>query len=616
MTYILGISAFYHDSAAALIKDGVIKAAAQEERFSRLKFDASYPYLSINYCLSYCGIGMADIDYVVFYDKPYLKFERLIETYLTFSPKGFNSFRNVMPVWLKTKLFQKRVLQKNLLRHGEGPIKSERILFTEHHMSHAASAFYPSPFDEAIILTLDGVGEWATSTVSLGKGNDIKVLKEIHFPHSLGLFYSAFTYYVGFKVNSGEYKLMGLAPYGKPKYVDIILEKIIDIKSDGSFRLNIKYFDFCVGLKMINRRFEKLFGMQARKPEETSIDEFYMDIAASAQVVVETILLRMTRSLAGEYGVKNLCLAGGVALNCVANGKIIREKSFEQVWVQPAAGDSGGAIGAALAGWYGYLDQPRHISSPEFKLNDGMNSAFLGPSFDNETIKIALTEMGAEFTVLENSELTKICAQSISEGSVVGWFQGRMEFGPRALGNRSILADPRLDTIQDKINKVIKYREPFRPFAPSVLQEDVAEWFDTERLSPYMQCTANVKERRSKLSYASIGDEDDCREQTTKIDLPAITHVDNSARLQTVSKKDNPLYHQLLLEFKKLTGCPILVNTSFNVRGEPIVATPSDAYRCFMKSGLDKLFIGNFVLEKAKQKINSSSEISIGNQLD
>ncbi|MBL4608355.1 MAG: carbamoyltransferase [Pseudomonadales bacterium] len=616
MTYILGISAFYHDSAAAVIKDGIIKAAAQEERFSRLKFDAAYPYQAINYCLSYCEIGIDDIDYVVFYDKPYLKFERLIETYLTFSPRGFNSFRKVMPVWLKTKLFQKKILQKNLLRHGAGFDSNERLLFTEHHMSHAASAFYPSPFDEAIILTLDGVGEWATSTVSHGKGNDIKILKEIHFPHSLGLFYSAFTYYVGFKVNSGEYKLMGLAPYGKPKYVNMILEKLIDIKNDGSFRLNMEYFGYCVGLNMINRRFEKLFGMPARKPEKTSIDEFYMDIAASTQKVLETILLRMTRALAEEYSVKNLCLAGGVALNCVANGKIIRENNFEQVWVQPAAGDSGGAIGAALAGWYGYLDQPRHICSTKMYVKDGMSSALLGPSFDNENIKSALIDMSADFTALENSELTKTCAKSIAEGKVVGWFQGRMEFGPRALGNRSILADPRIDTIQEKINKVIKYRERFRPFAPSVLREEVAEWFEMEGPSPYMQCTAKVKETHDKLIYVSVDDGEDYNEINTTINLPAITHVDNSARLQTVSNEDNPLYHQLLLDFKKITGCPILVNTSFNVRGEPIVATPFDAYQCFMRSGLDILFIGNFMSEKNKQTSDLNEELSKEYQLD
>lgn len=592
---VLGISAFYHDSAAALIENGEIIAAAQEERFSRKKHDARFPHHAVDYCLVEAGISISDLDYVVFYDKPFLKFERLLETYLQFAPQGFRSFRMAMPVWVREKLFQKSLLEKELRKHG--PFDAERLLFTEHHQSHAASAFFPSPFHEAAILTMDGVGEWATTSVAIGKGNTIQILKEIHFPHSLGLLYSAFTYYTGFKVNSGEYKLMGLAPYGEPKYAGLIRDHLIDIKKDGSFRLNLDYFDYCTGLKMTNERFDQLFAGPARKPEEL-LTQRHMDLAASIQVVLEEVVLRMARSLAAETGMRNLCLAGGVALNCVANGKILRDGVFENIWIQPAAGDAGGALGAALAAYHLFAGQPRQVDA----CRDKMHGAYLGPRFEQAEVETKLREAGAKFTVLSEPDLLDECATALVDGQALGWFQGRMEFGPRALGARSILGDARSPTMQSVLNLKVKYRESFRPFAPSVLREDVADWFELDCDSPYMLLVADVVERRRKQMTPEqqqlFGIE---KLNVPRSEIPAVTHVDYSARIQTVHRETNPLYHALLTAFKERTGCPVIVNTSFNVRGEPIVGSPEDAFRCFMGTEIEAMAIERCFLRKEEQ---------------
>ena len=596
MTTILGISAFYHDSAASLIVDGEIKAAAQEERFSRKKHDASYPFNAISYVLKEQGITLNEVDYVVFFEKPFLKFERLLETYMAFAPKGFKSFSLSMPIWLREKLFQKKFLIENLKRHDEKFNDINKIKFSEHHFSHAASAFYPSPFKEAIVLTLDGVGEWATTTVAIGKGNNLRILKEIYFPHSLGLLYSAFTYYTGFKVNSGEYKVMGLAPYGKPKYKELIIKNLMDLKEDGSFKLNMKYFNYATGLTMTNKNFSNLFGQPVRDPKKDLLKEFHMDIASSIQAVTEEIILRLTKNIANEYNIKNLCLAGGVALNCVANGRILKEKNFENIWIQPAAGDAGGSLGAALAYWHSELDNPRN------DVRDKMRGAYLGPHYDNDYIEKQLKSLKANFKKKTDSEISLLVAKELSNNKTVGWFQGRMEFGPRALGGRSILADPRSDKMQKELNLKIKFRESFRPFAPSVLREDVSEWFDLDCDSPYMLLVSEVK----KNKQISMTEKDKMlfgidKLNVKKSSVPAITHVDYSARIQTVHKETNPKYYNLIKEFKKITNCPVLVNTSFNVRGEPIVCSIEDAFNCFMGTNLDILVIENFILYKDDQ---------------
>ena len=596
MTTILGISAFYHDSAASLIVDGEIKAAAQEERFSRKKHDASYPFNAISYVLKEQGITLNEVDYVVFFEKPFLKFERLLETYMAFAPKGFKSFSLSMPIWLREKLFQKKFLFENLKRHDEKFNYINKIKFSEHHFSHAASAFYPSPFKEAIVLTLDGVGEWATTTVAIGKGNNLRILKEIYFPHSLGLLYSAFTYYTGFKVNSGEYKVMGLAPYGKPKYKELIIKNLMDLKEDGSFKLNMKYFNYATGLTMTNKNFSNLFGQPVRDPKKDLLKEFHMDIASSIQAVTEEIILRLTKNIANEYNIKNLCLAGGVALNCVANGRILKEKNFENIWIQPAAGDAGGSLGAALAYWHSELDNPRN------DVRDKMRGAYLGPHYDNDYIEKQLRSLKANFKKKTDSEISLLVAKELSNNKTVGWFQGRMEFGPRALGGRSILADPRSDKMQKELNLKIKFRESFRPFAPSVLREDVSEWFDLDCDSPYMLLVSEVK----KNKQISMTEKDKMlfgidKLNVKKSSVPAITHVDYSARIQTVHKDTNPKYYNLIKEFKKITNCPVLVNTSFNVRGEPIVCSIEDAFNCFMGTNLDILVIENFILYKDDQ---------------
>ena len=596
MTYVLGMSAFYHDSAAALLRDGAIVAAAQEERFTRRKHDPRFPENAIAYCLAEAGIDLAAVEHVVFYDKPFLKFERLLETYLASVPRGFNSFRKAMPVWLREKLFLKDVLIKQCRAFEKG-FSGNRLMFAEHHFSHAASAFYPSPFEEALVLTLDGVGEWATTTVAIGKGRDLKIVKELHFPHSLGLLYSAFTYYTGFKVNSGEYKVMGLAPYGRPVFKDLILEHIVDLKDDGSFRMDQRYFDYAAGLRMTNDAFAELFGQPPRQPEIEPLTQFHMDIAASVQAVTEEIVLRMTRSLAREYGIPNLCMAGGVALNCVANGKILRDGAFRDLWVQPAAGDAGGALGGALAVWHQELGHPRTVAP-----KDAMQGAYLGPGYDDTAIRAELEAAGAKVNSLSEEDMIDRTAAALAEGKAVGWFQGRMEFGPRALGARSILGDPRSETMQKLLNLKVKFRESFRPFAPSVLREHVADYFEMDYDSPYMLLVADVQpELRRQMTEAE--------EQLFGIDklnikrstIPAVTHVDYSARIQTVHEDTNPLYHALLSRFQALTGCPVVVNTSFNVRGEPIVNTPADAFRCFMGTDIEVLAIGNFLLLKEEQ---------------
>lgn len=592
---VLGISALYHDSAAALVIDGRIVAAAQEERFSRRKHDPSFPRHAIAYCLEEAGVTLDELDHVAFYDKPFLKFERLLETYIAFAPRGFRSFQMALPVWLREKLFLKNFLKREL-KHFSKKFDAKKLLFCEHHLSHAASAFFPSPFDEAVVLTMDGVGEWATTSAAMGKGNTLEVFQEILFPHSLGLLYSAFTYYLGFKVNSGEYKMMGLAPYGQPTYKDLILDNLIDLKPDGSFRLDMSYFDYCTGLTMTNDKFATLFGEPVRDSDELLTD-FHMDVAASIQAVLDEAVLRLTRDLATKTGARNLCLAGGVALNCVANGKVLRSGAFEKIWIQPAAGDAGGAVGAALAASHLFKDEPRKTNG-----GDGMAGAFLGPSFPQAEIERRLAAAGARFSVVSESAMIEMTADTLAQQQSVGWFQGRMEFGPRALGARSILGDPRSPTMQRNLNLKIKYRESFRPFAPSVLREDLAEWFELDSDDPYMLIVADVRRDRRRTMTADeqalfgIDKLNVCRSE-----IPAVTHVDYSARIQTVHANTNPLFHKLLGRFKKKTGCPVLVNTSFNVRGEPIVCTPEDAFRCFMGTELDFLVVGNCVLQKLAQ---------------
>ena len=594
---VLGISAFYHDSAAALIADGRIVAAAQEERFTRKKFDADYPRHAIEYCLNAGGVTLADVDYVAFYDKPFLKFERLLETYLTFSPRGFRSFRMALPLWLREKLFLKSLLASELKALEPKFDWDKRLAFSEHHLSHAASAFYPSPFQRAAVLTMDGVGEWATTSAGVGNGHELKIQKEINFPHSLGLLYAAFTYYTGFKVNSGEYKVMGLAPYGIPKYAQLIYDNLIDLKPDGSFRLNLDYFNYCTGLTMTNERFDALFDGPPRKPA-APLEQRHMDLAASIQAVIEEAVLRLTRSLAEETGEANLCLAGGVALNCVANGKVLRDGKFENIWVQPAAGDSGGALGAALTIYHLYADRPRTVANTP----DGMAGSYLGPEFDDDETQTRLKAAGARYAVLPRDQLLERTAHALADGKAVGWFQGRMEFGPRALGNRSILADPRDPQMQKKLNLKVKYRESFRPFAPSVLREHVSEWFDIDVDSPYMLMVAPVHERHRREMTSEeqrlFGID---KLNVPRSSVPAVTHVDYSARVQTVHRETNPLYHDLIGRFHRLTGCPVLVNTSFNVRSEPIVCTPEDAFRCFMGSEIDVLAAGSCYLIKDEQ---------------
>ena len=592
---ILGISAFYHDSAAALLEDGRIVAAAQEERFTRKKHDARFPLHAIRYCLAEGGIAAGDLDRVVFYDKPFVKFERLLETYLSFAPRGYKTFRMAIPLWLREKLFLKDLLLKELRKISGNGKWNEELLFSEHHLSHAASAFFPSPFDEAIVLTMDGVGEWATTSAAIGRGNSLEVQKEIHFPHSLGFLYSAFTYYTGFKVNSGEYKLMGLAPYGEPKYKDKILEHLIDVKADGSFRLNMGYFDFCTGLTMTSQRFHDLFGGPPRKPDQL-LTPYHMDLAASIQAVTEEIVLRLTRSLCEETGIRNLCLAGGVALNCVANGKVLRDACCDRIWIQPAAGDAGGALGAALAGYHLQLGRARSADG------DAMKGSFLGPAFTQREVEDRLTRCGARFEVLADSALIATGAEDLARSKALGWCQGRMEFGPRALGNRSILGDPRSPGMQKTLNLKIKYRESFRPFAPSVLRERVSEWFELDCDSPYMLLVADVvRSRRREMTREEKQLFGIDRLNVPRSEIPAVTHVDYSARVQTVHEDTNPRYYALLSAFERKTGCPVLVNTSFNVRGEPIVCTPEDAFRCFMGSELDALAAGNCYLRKDSQ---------------
>ena len=612
MTSILGISAFFHDSAAALIVDGKIVAAAQEERFSRVKHDERYPKNAINYILKEGNIELSQIDHIVFFEKPFLKFERLLETYLAFAPRGFKSFSMAMPIWLREKLFQKKHLHDLLQEQDKNFNNIDKIKFSEHHFSHAASAFYPSPFEEAIILTLDGVGEWATTTVAIGKKNKITMEKEIYFPHSLGLLYSAFTYYTGFKVNSGEYKLMGLAPYGKPIYKDIILNNLIDLKDDGSFKLDMKYFNYAAGLTMTNQKFSNLFGQPVRKPEEERLTQFHMDIASSIQAITEEVVLKLTRDIAKEYKIKNLCLAGGVALNCVANGKVLKDNIFDNIWIQPAAGDAGGSLGAALAYWHQELNQERVI-----KLSDDMKGSYLGPKFENTEIKNELNLLKANFKEFKEDELIEIVANELNKEKTIGWFQGRMEFGPRALGGRSILADPRSENMQKELNLKIKFRESFRPFAPSILSEDVSNWFDLNVDSPYMLLVANIK----KEVQIQMNSEQENLFGIEKLNIkrskiPAVTHVDYSSRVQTVHKETNPRFHKLIKKFKELTGCPILVNTSFNIRGEPIVCSVKDAFQCFMGTNLDVLVIENFILLKTEQGQQSKTDYKTLFKLD
>ncbi len=596
-TRILGLSAYYHDSAAALLVDGEIVAAAQEERFTRRKHDPGFPVEAISYCLGEAGLRLSDIDHVAFYDKPFLKFERLMETYAAFAPRGFRSFSMAMPIWLKEKLFQKKLLRDELTELDEEFAGDSKLLFAEHHQSHAASAFFPSPFEEAVVVTADGVGEWATTSVAIGRGNTLETVKEIHFPHSLGLLYSAATYYTGFKVNSGEYKVMGLAPYGEPRFKDLMLDKLIDLKDDGSFRLDLDYFDYCTGLTMTNDRFSDLFGEPVRGEEEL-LTPFHMDVAASVQAVTEEVMLRLTRALADETGIWNLCLAGGVALNCVANGKILRDGRYDRIWVQPAAGDAGGSVGAALAAYHQHLEQPRQVNGAL----DAMRGSYLGPGYADDEIERRLTAAGAKFTVLDEDALISETAGALADELAVGWFQGRMEFGPRALGNRSILGDARSPVMQKTLNLRVKYRESFRPFAPSVLREDVADWFEIDDDSPYMLMVADVREnlRREMTDeeQALFGIE---KLNVARSDIPAVTHVDYSARIQTVHQEINPRYHALISAFKERTGCPVVVNTSFNVRGEPIVCTPEDAFRCFMGTDIEVLVVGNCFLRKEDQ---------------
>ena len=596
---ILGISAYYHDAAAALIIDGEIVAAAQEERFTRTKHDPGFPAHAVRFCLDFARLKPADLDYVAFYDKPFLKFERLLETYLAFAPRGFTSFRQALPLWIKEKLFQKSMLVKQLGTALDPAVDwNGKLLFSEHHLSHAASAFYPSPFEKAAILTMDGVGEWTTTSLAHGNGNSLEVLKEIHFPHSLGLLYSAFTYYTGFKVNSGEYKVMGLAPYGEPRYAKAIREHLIDIKDDGSFRINLEYFDYCTGLRMTNERFDALFGGPPRSPE-SRLGQKEMDLAASVQAVTEEVVLKLASSVAKETGERNLCLAGGVALNCVANGKLLRTGAFDRIWIQPAAGDAGGALGAALGAYHMFKGGPRRLAGAG---RDAMKGGYLGPVFDTAAICEQLTAAGAVYEILDDDAIVDRCARALASGMAIGWHQGRMEFGPRALGARSVLGDPRSPTMQKLLNLKVKFRESFRPFAPSVLRENVPEWFDLDADSPYMLLVADVRpEHRIAMTpeqQALFGID---KLNVPRSSIPAVTHVDYSARIQTVHADTNPRYHALISRFRDLTGCPIVVNTSFNVRGEPIVCTPEDSFKCFMGTDIEVLAVGNAYLEKSRQ---------------
>ena len=597
MKSILGISAFYHDSAAAIIVDGKIIAAAQEERFTRKKHDPSYPFNAIEFVLKFANLNLSDVDQIVFFEKPFLKFERLLETYVAFAPRGFKSFCMAMPVWLKDKLFQKKLIFDKLKTHDDNFKDETKIHFSDHHLSHAASAFFPSPFYESIILTADGVGEWATTTVAVGKGSNLEIKKEIHFPHSLGLLYSAFTYYTGFKVNSGEYKLMGLAPYGLPIYEDKIVNNLIDIKSDGSFHLDQKYFNYATGLTMTSKKFHDLFGQKPRDSKKEKLTQFHMDIAASIQKVTEDIMIKLAKSLKEEFNISNLCLAGGVALNCVANGKILKEKIFDKIWIQPAAGDAGGSLGAALALWHIEQNNPRKVNP-----KDDMKGSYLGPEYTQKEIEKELIKNGARFDVLEVNELINKTALDLSKGEAVGWFQGRMEFGPRALGARSILGDPRSSEMQKNLNLKVKYRESFRPFAPAIIREDLSEWFEINEDSPYMLTVANIcKSKTIKMTDEQkklFGIE---KLNIKRSEIPAVTHVDYSARIQTVHQETNKRYFELIKNFKEKTNCPVIVNTSFNVRGEPIVNTPTDAFNCFMGTELDKLVIGNCYLTKDNQ---------------
>ena len=612
MTAILGISAFYHDSAAAIVLDGKIVAAAQEERFTRIKHDSSFPNNAVEFVLKFSNLKLSDVDHIVFYEKPFLKFERLLETYVAFAPRGFAQFVKAMPIWLRDKLFQKKMLLNLLKEHDDNFKDENKMLFSEHHLSHAASAFYPSPFNEAVVLTADGVGEWATTTVAVGKGNKLNMKKEIHFPHSLGLLYSAFTYYTGFKVNSGEYKLMGLAPYGEPKYYNQIKDNLIDIKNDGSFRLNQDFFNYATGLTMTNDKFHNLFGKRPRNSKEDKITQFHMDIAASIQKVTEDIMLSLAISLRQEFNIPNLCLAGGVALNCVANGKILKEKIFDNIWIQPAAGDAGGSLGAALAFWHIEQNKERKISN-----TDDMQGSYLGPQYSQQEVEKKLNDLGAKFEILNEENLINRVTEDLSKGNVIGWFQGRMEFGPRALGARSIIGDPRSPSMQKNLNLKIKYRESFRPFAPSVMREDLSDWFEMDCDSPYMLFVSDVARNKrrtmTKDEKALFGIN---KLNVKRSEIPAVTHVDYSARIQTVHKETNSKYYKLLSEFKKKTGCPVLVNTSFNVRGEPIVNTPKDAFNCFMGTELDILAIGNCYLNKESQDKSLKKDYKINFELD
>ena len=611
MSSILGISAFYHDSAACILKDGEIIAAAQEERFTRKKHDPSYPHNAIEFVLDYSKLKLSEVDQIVFFEKPFLKFERLLETYVAFAPKGFISFSKAMPLWIKEKLFQKNYLFNKLKEHDQKYNSDKNIFFSDHHLSHASSAFFPSPFEEAVVLTADGVGEWATTTVAVGKGNNLDIKKEIHFPHSLGLLYSAFTYYTGFKVNSGEYKLMGLAPYGESIYTNKI-KKIIDIKNDGTFRLDQKYFNYATGLTMTNEKFNYLFGRKPRDPKTEKITQFHMDIAASIQNVTEEIMIKLARSIRNEYNIKNLCLAGGVALNCVANGKILKEKIFENIWIQPAAGDAGGSLGAALALWHLEQGKDRKINS-----NDNMKGSYLGNEYSQDQIEKELKSIGANFETTNYENLIEKTSEYLSNEKAVGWFQGRMEFGPRALGGRSILGDPRSDKMQKNLNLKVKYRESFRPFAPSIIKEDLSTWFDLNVDSPYMLLVANVNsEKKIEMTEDQKKLFGIDKLNIKRSEIPAVTHVDYSARIQTVNEKTNKPYYDLISKFKEKTGCPVIVNTSFNVRGEPIVNTPTDAFNCFMGTELDYLIIGNCILDKNKQNQNLKKDYSEQFELD
>ena len=603
MSKILGISAFYHDSAATILIDGKIIAAAQEERFTRKKHDSDYPFNAVEFVLKYSNLKFKDLDQIVFFEKPFLKFERLLETYVAFAPRGFNQFLKAIPIWLKEKLFQKKMLMDLFKQHDSSFKDESKLFFSEHHLSHAASAFFPSPFEKAVVLTADGVGEWATTTVAIGENNNLEIKKEIHFPHSLGLLYSAFTYYTGFKVNSGEYKLMGLAPYGEPKYVEKIKKNLIDIKTDGSFKLNQDYFNYATGLTMTNSKFDELFGQKPRDPTKDEITQFHMDIASSIQKVTEEVMLKLVQSLRDEYKIPNLCLAGGVALNCVANGKILDNKIFDKIWVQPAAGDAGGSLGAALAFWHLEKNKERYVSS-----TDDMNGSYLGPQYTDDEINNILNKIGAKFEILDEDLVINKTVDDLKNGKAIGWFQGRMEFGPRALGARSILGDPRSEIMQKNLNLKVKYRESFRPFAPSVLRDDLSEWFNINEDSPYMLMVSGInKDKKIEMSDEETKLFGIDKLNIKRSEIPAVTHVDYSARIQTVHEETNPKYFKLLKKFKDTTQCPVLVNTSFNVRGEPIVNTPEDAYKCFMGTELDSLVIGNCYLDKKNQNINSKN---------